>query len=433
MFFIISGVDAYHAQVAPKAKVIMPLKTQFYGMREFAVTDPDGHIITSRKRVASDAVVLQQVSGGAAATAEPSRSSWSGPARRGASSCSSRRPAAAMRCRPFVGPRADARPGSWLLRGRFAWAAEATPIFAQTAPAGIYGFGFAPVVWRWNFEPRPRWSAFGELSMGGLWTTDPIPEDTSRANFTAHWGGGVRLRSARPHALLLGYRFQHISNGNQLGSNPGVNSHVVLAGWSQRDEPSGPTARSSPASTTRQLDQVAHRILRNICRSSREAAGAAVADRRAQVPQDVLDDRPHRSARRHAHLGAFRAERFDVDVVVVFDVEAIANRLDRRHAAQHLERHLHRPLLIGQHHRLLHDLAGRFLGAGEHAAEHHGVAAEEQRLEDRAVAPDAAVGDERHAVLAGGLPAFDQRLQLRHAEAGGDAASCSRRRGRCRP
>ena len=54
MFFIITGVDDYHAEVAPKTKVIMPLKTQFYGMREFAVADPDGHIITFAERVAGE-------------------------------------------------------------------------------------------------------------------------------------------------------------------------------------------------------------------------------------------------------------------------------------------------------------------------------------------------------------------------------------------
>jgi uncharacterized glyoxalase superfamily protein PhnB len=53
LFFIVSDVDAYHASVAPMAKVIMPIKTQFYGMREFAVTDPDGHIITFGERVAA--------------------------------------------------------------------------------------------------------------------------------------------------------------------------------------------------------------------------------------------------------------------------------------------------------------------------------------------------------------------------------------------
>ena len=54
LFFVITGVDAYHDVVAPKATVILPLKTQFYGMREFAVTDPDGHILTFAERVSAE-------------------------------------------------------------------------------------------------------------------------------------------------------------------------------------------------------------------------------------------------------------------------------------------------------------------------------------------------------------------------------------------
>ena len=120
------------------------------------------------------------------------------------------------------------------IRGRFAWGVEATPVFAQFEPSDIHGVGFAPVIWRWNFPPQPRWSAFAELSMGGLWTSEPIPEDTGRGNFTAHWGGGIRFKPRGGHAIVIAYRFQHFSNGNQQGSNPGVNSHVVLAGWSYR-------------------------------------------------------------------------------------------------------------------------------------------------------------------------------------------------------
>lgn len=53
LFFVVSGVDALHAEVAPHARLIMPIKTQFYGMREFAIEDPDGHIITFAERVAA--------------------------------------------------------------------------------------------------------------------------------------------------------------------------------------------------------------------------------------------------------------------------------------------------------------------------------------------------------------------------------------------
>ena len=52
LFFVLTGIDAFHGSVAPRATVVMPIKTQFYGMREFAITDPDGHLITFAERVA---------------------------------------------------------------------------------------------------------------------------------------------------------------------------------------------------------------------------------------------------------------------------------------------------------------------------------------------------------------------------------------------
>ncbi len=51
MFFVVTGVDALHARVAPHVQIVMPLKTQFYGMREFAIADPDDHLITFAERV----------------------------------------------------------------------------------------------------------------------------------------------------------------------------------------------------------------------------------------------------------------------------------------------------------------------------------------------------------------------------------------------
>ena len=46
------GVDALFAAVDGRAPIVMPLKTQFYGMREFGIEDPDGYVIFFAQRVA---------------------------------------------------------------------------------------------------------------------------------------------------------------------------------------------------------------------------------------------------------------------------------------------------------------------------------------------------------------------------------------------
>jgi uncharacterized glyoxalase superfamily protein PhnB len=55
LYFLISGVDAFHDRIAGSTRIVMPLKTQFYGMREFGVEDPDGHILTFAERVHDEA------------------------------------------------------------------------------------------------------------------------------------------------------------------------------------------------------------------------------------------------------------------------------------------------------------------------------------------------------------------------------------------
>ena len=47
-----TGVDALFDAISPQARVIMPLTTQFYGMREFGIEDPDGYVIFLGQRVA---------------------------------------------------------------------------------------------------------------------------------------------------------------------------------------------------------------------------------------------------------------------------------------------------------------------------------------------------------------------------------------------
>ncbi len=50
MFIEVEGIDALHEQLQGRVTVVMPIVTQPYGMREFAITDPDGYLITFAER-----------------------------------------------------------------------------------------------------------------------------------------------------------------------------------------------------------------------------------------------------------------------------------------------------------------------------------------------------------------------------------------------
>ena len=51
MFIEVEGVDALHDRLKASVKIVMPIVTQFYGLREFAIEDPDGYILTFAERV----------------------------------------------------------------------------------------------------------------------------------------------------------------------------------------------------------------------------------------------------------------------------------------------------------------------------------------------------------------------------------------------
>jgi catechol 2,3-dioxygenase-like lactoylglutathione lyase family enzyme len=53
MFIEVEGIDALHGAIAPRVRIVLPLVTQWYGMREFAIEDPDGYVITFAERVAA--------------------------------------------------------------------------------------------------------------------------------------------------------------------------------------------------------------------------------------------------------------------------------------------------------------------------------------------------------------------------------------------
>ena len=54
MYIETTGIDGWHDRLKTQVPIVMPLVTQFYGMKEFAFADPDGYVITFAERVAAD-------------------------------------------------------------------------------------------------------------------------------------------------------------------------------------------------------------------------------------------------------------------------------------------------------------------------------------------------------------------------------------------
>lgn len=107
------------------------------------------------------------------------------------------------------------------------------PTNRASAQDPIYATGFAPFGVKLAIGARGRLEVFAASAVGGLWSTRPIPVPAARAfNVTLEWGGGFAAAVAKGHSLQLGYKFYHISNVYTAEANPGLDGHVIYAGWS---------------------------------------------------------------------------------------------------------------------------------------------------------------------------------------------------------
>jgi Lipid A 3-O-deacylase (PagL) len=120
------------------------------------------------------------------------------------------------------------------LGGHFEMLLEMTPLFLVQQPELAVGLAVSPVFLRWNFAAPAgsRWRLFGEASGGILYTSESVPARTTSFNFIDQAGFGVRFEDTPRRAWLVGYRFQHISNGGRVKPNPGANFNFVYAGLS---------------------------------------------------------------------------------------------------------------------------------------------------------------------------------------------------------
>ena len=118
--------------------------------------------------------------------------------------------------------------------GNFEMLVDVTPLFQIRQPDAAFGFAVSPLFLRWNFRPvaDDRIRIFGEVSGGLLYTNHAVPVRTTTFNFLDQAGFGMRIEAGPRHAWLLGYRFQHISNGGRVRPNPGANFNFFYGGVS---------------------------------------------------------------------------------------------------------------------------------------------------------------------------------------------------------
>lgn len=95
-----------------------------------------------------------------------------------------------------------------------------------------YAFGLTPLGIQANFRPRKKYRPFADLSGGFLYFNKQIPDALgTRFNFTASLGGGVEIGLDEKHAITVGYKYYHISNGQRGEINPGFDNNLFYVGY----------------------------------------------------------------------------------------------------------------------------------------------------------------------------------------------------------
>ena len=114
--------------------------------------------------------------------------------------------------------------GGWR-RGSLEYGFDLMPVFETFGNQRTHGFGFDPVILRWNSSLHtPHISPYIELSGGAVTTPSNLPPgNTSSFNFMAKGGGGMYLWTRKGQSLDIGFHWSHISNANLGVINPEFN------------------------------------------------------------------------------------------------------------------------------------------------------------------------------------------------------------------
>lgn len=128
----------------------------------------------------------------------------------------------------------DAVPVASLWTKKFTLVPTSPGVFSvKETRESVYAAGLSPIGFKLNFRRQKQVQVFASSTGGFLYFQDQVPvSGAARFNFTYDFSGGVQLVNTNRRSFLLGYKYQHISNGFTSPINPGVDVQMVFAGFS---------------------------------------------------------------------------------------------------------------------------------------------------------------------------------------------------------
>jgi len=97
----------------------------------------------------------------------------------------------------------------------------------------VYGAGLSPIGLKFNFRRNKRVQPFAASSGGFIYFNEKVPvQEAARFNFTFDFQGGVQIVNSDRKSFMIGYKYNHISNGYHSPINPGVDVQMIFFGVS---------------------------------------------------------------------------------------------------------------------------------------------------------------------------------------------------------
>jgi hypothetical protein len=121
--------------------------------------------------------------------------------------------------------------GPGWLRGNLEWSGDIIPAYVIFQNTNVYGAGFNPALFKWNFTRGKKIAPYFEMGAGMLFTRSDVPAGTSTINFTPQAGFGMHIFTRQKRAVTLTGKYVHISNAGLSTPNPGINTIQFTVGY----------------------------------------------------------------------------------------------------------------------------------------------------------------------------------------------------------